>query len=151
MLPRRLKFIAFTLGLAGIGFAFSADVPPGAIEAAINSKIWIEEGGDRVLSESEAEKVKKIWRVIGDQQIVKWDGKEWLSKSEAQKEEVIKSACEAWRKAGYQRIGYIEYFIEDIDEYYRHFELDNFGEGIEAKAGLVLSLSAFFSGIEIIN
>ena len=123
---------------------------PEGVEAAIKSKIWPEEGGSRVLSENEAGEVKKIWWVIGDQEIVNWDGKEWLAKTESQKEEVIKSACEAWQKAGYQRIEPVEYFIEDIDKYYRHFEQKNPGEGTEAKAGLVLSLSAFFSGIEII-
>ncbi len=122
---------------------------PEGVEAALNNEIWPEETGSRILSENEAKEVQKIWRVIGDQEIADWDGKEWLSKTEVQKKEAIKRSCNAWRKAGYQRIEPVEYFIKDIDEYYRHFEQKNPKEGIESKAGLVLSLSAFFSGIEI--
>ena len=114
------------------------------------------EGGSRIrysgvstLSENEAKEVKKIWRVIGNQEIVNWDGKEWLAKTEVQKKEAIKRACEAWRKAKYQRIESIEYFIEDIDKYYRHFEQKNSEGVMEAKVGLLLSLSAFFPGIEV--
>ena len=142
----KLKLIAFTLGLVGI--AFTLGITLNGVEAAINSKMWTEEAGIMVLSENEAKEVQKIWRVIGDQEIVKWDGKEWLTKTEAQKEGVIKRACEAWRKAGYQRIESIEYFIEDIDKYFRHFEQKNPEEAPESKAGMVLSLSAFFSGID---
>ena len=105
--------------------------------------------GNRILSEKEAKELKRILRVIANHKIINWDGKEWLAKTEAQKKEAIKRACEAWRKARYQRIESIKYFIEDIDEYYRHFEQKNSGEGMTKKVGLVLSISAFFSGIEI--
>ena len=105
--------------------------------------------GNRILSEKEVKEVKRILRVIANHEIVKWNGEEWLSKTESQKKEAIKRACEAWRKARYQRIESIEYFIEDIDKYYRHFEQKNPEEGMTAKVGLLLSLSAFFSGIEV--
>lgn len=137
-----IVFIALTLTITG---------HLRGVEGATRSGIRIAEGGNATvngLSEEEAKKVQEIWRVIGDQEIVKWDGKEWLVKTETQKKEVIKMACEAWREAGYQKIESIEYFIEDIDKYYHHFKQKNPEVETKEKVGLVLSLSAFFSGIE---
>lgn len=116
------------------------------VEGAISGGNWPGEG--KVLTESEAEEVKVIWRVIGDQEIVTWDGKEWLAKTEDQKRETIKKVCEAWEKAGYQRIESIEYFVEDVDKYYNHHGQKNPKEGLKEKVGLVVSLSAFFGGME---
>lgn len=52
-----------------------------------------------------------------------------------------------WRKAEYQRIESVDYFMEDVDKYYRHSKQGNPKE-LETKVGLVLSLSAFFAGME---
>ena len=116
------------------------------IEGAISGGNWTREG--RTLTESEAEEVRAIWRVIGDQEIVTWDGKEWMAKTEKQKREAIKKVCEAWKKAGYQRVEFTEYFIEDIDKYYNHHGQKDPEEGLKEKVGLVVSLSAFFAGME---
>ena len=116
------------------------------VEGAISGGNWTREG--RTLTESEAEEVRAIWRVIGDQEIVTWDGKEWLAKTEDQKIEAIKKVCAAWAKVGYQKIESIEYFIEDIDKYYNHHGQKDPEEGLKEKVGLVVSLSAFFAGIE---
>lgn len=105
-------------------------------------------GEVRTLTESEAEEVRAIWRAIGGQEIVTWDGKEWMAKTQNQKREVIKKVCEAWEKAGYQKIKSIEYFVEDIDKYFRYFGQKNFEEEMKAKVGLMLSLSAFFQGLK---
>ena len=119
------------------------------VEGALRSENRTVENGFGALSENESEEVKRIWRAIGDQEIVKWDGKEWLAKTEAEKKEVIKKACEAWRKAGYQKIESVEYFIEDIDKYYNHHRQKDPEKGLETKVGLVMSLSAFFAGMTV--
>ena len=133
-----MVFMSFILGVVG---------HLKGVEGALRSENRTVESGFGALSENEADEVKIIWRVIGNQEIVTWDGKEWSAKTEDQKREVIKQACKAWREAGYQKIESIEYFIKDIDKYYRHFEQKNSEEGIKTKVGLVLSLSAFFSGM----
>jgi len=114
------------------------------VEGAISGGNWTGEGG--ILTESEAEEVRAIWRVIGGQEIVTWNGKEWMAKTENQKREVIEKVCEAWEKAGYQKIESTKYFIEDIDKYYNHGEKDP-EESLKEKVGLVVSLSAFFAGM----
>lgn len=116
------------------------------VEGATSGGNWIRAG--KVLTESEAEEVKAIWRVIGNQEIVTWDGKEGLAKTADQKREAIKKVCEAWAKAGYQKIESVEYFIEDVDKYYSHHGKKDPEKGLKEKVGLVLSLSAFFAGIE---
>ena len=116
------------------------------VEGAISGGNWTREG--RILTESEAEEVRAIWRVIGDQEIVTCDGKEWLAKTEDQKIEAIEKVCEAWEKAGYQEIESVKYFIEDVDKYYNHHGQKDPEEGLKEKVGLVLSLSAFFGGME---
>ena len=116
------------------------------VEGAISGGNWTGEGG--TLTESEAEEVRAIWRVIKDQEIVTWDGKEWIAKTENQKRETIEKVCEAWKKAGYQKIESTEYFIEDIDKYYNHHGKKDPKEGLKEKVGLVVSLSAFFAGME---
>ncbi|MFH1575868.1 MAG: hypothetical protein ABIB55_02915, partial [Candidatus Nealsonbacteria bacterium] len=116
------------------------------VEGAISGGNWTREG--KILTESEAEEVRAIWRVIGDQEIVTWDGKEWLAKTENQKREAIEKVCEAWEKAGYQKIESAEYFIEDVDKYYNHHGQKDSKEDLTEKVGLVVSLSAFFAGIE---
>ena len=115
------------------------------VEGAISVGNWTGEG--RVLTENEAEEVREIWRVIGDQEIVTWDGKEWMAKTENQKREAIERVCEAWEKAGYKRILSVDYFVEDIDKYYNHHGKKNPEEGLKEKVGLVVSLSAFFAGM----
>ena len=62
------------------------------------------EGGYRTLTESEAEEVKEIWRAIGNQEIVPWDGKEWLAKIENQKREAIEKVCEMWGKQAIEKL-----------------------------------------------
>jgi len=114
-------------------------------EGAISGGNWTREG--KALTESEAEEVRAIWRVIGDQEIVTWDGKEWLAKTEDQKRKAIEKVCEAWEKAGYQKIESINYFVEDIDKYYNHYGQKDPEEGLKEKVGLVVSLAAFFAGI----
>jgi len=131
-------FVAIILGVTG---------HLRGVEGALTSEIEIEGEEFKGLTRSQAEEVKKIWRVIGDQEIVTWDGKEWLAKTEAQKKDAIKKACEAWRKAGYQNIESVEYFVEDIDKYYNHYRQKD-PEELKTKVGLVLSLSAFFGGME---
>ena len=116
------------------------------VEGAISGGNWTGKGG--TLTESEAEETRAIWRVIGDQEIVTWDGKEWMAKTENQKREAIEKVCEAWEKAGYQKIESIKYFVEDIDKYYNHHGQKNPKEGLKEKVGLVVSLSAFFAGLE---
>jgi len=116
------------------------------VEGAISGGNWTREG--KALTESEAEEDRAIWRVIGDQEIVAWDGKEWLAKTEDQKREAIKKVCEAWKKAGYQKIESVEYFVEDVDKYYNHHGQKDPEEGLKEKVGLVVSLSAFFAGME---
>lgn len=118
-----------------------------SVEGAVSAGNWTREG--RVLTESEAEEARVIWRVIGDQEIVTWDGKEWLAKTENQKREAIKKVCEAWEKAGYQKIESIKYFVEDVDKYYNHHGKKDPEEGLKEKVGLVVSLSAFFAGVEM--
>ncbi len=115
-------------------------------EGAISGENWTREG--KTLTESEAEEVRAIWRVIGEQEIVTWDGKEWLAKNEKQKREAIEKVCEAWGKAGYQKIESIKYFVEDVDKYYNHHGQKNPKEGLKEKVGLMISLSAFFAGIK---
>ncbi|MBL7131571.1 MAG: hypothetical protein ISS45_09265 [Candidatus Omnitrophica bacterium] len=115
------------------------------VEGAIGGGNWPGEG--KVLTESEAEEVRAIWRVIAGQEIVTWDGKEWLAKTENQKREAIKKVCEAWKKAGYQKIESVEYFVEDVDKYYNHHGKKDPEEGLKEKVGLVVSLSAFFAGM----
>jgi len=112
-------------------------------EGAIDRGNQTREG--KILTKSESEKVKAIWRVIGDQEIATWGGKEWLAKTEKQKKEAIEKVCEAWKKEGYQRIKSIEYFVEDVDSYYFHHGKKNPEEGLKEKVGLVVSLSAFFA------
>jgi len=119
------------------------------VEGAVSGGNWTGEGRFRILTESEAEEVRVIWRVIGDQEIVTWDGKEWLAKTENQKKEAIKKVCEAWEKAGYRKIESIKYFIEDVDKYYNHHGQKDPKESLKEKVGLVLSISAFFAGIKI--
>ena len=116
-------------------------------EGAVSGGNWTREGGYRTLTESEAEEVRAIWRVIGSQEIVTWDGKDWLAKTEDQKREAIEKVCAAWAKAGYQKIESIEYFIEDVDKYYNHYKQKDTKEGLKEKVGLVLSLVAFFTGM----
>ena len=118
------------------------------VEGAVSGGNWTGEGGYRTLTESEAEEVRVIWRVISDQEIVTWDGKEWMAKTENQKREAIEKVCEAWEKAGYQIIESIKYFVEDVDKYYNHHGQKDPKEGLKGKVGLMLSLSAFFSGME---
>lgn len=115
------------------------------VEGAVSGGNWTGEGSFRILTESEAEEVRAIWRVIGDQEIVTWDGKEWIAKTEGQKREAIKKVCEAWEKAGYQRIESIKYFVEDVDKCYNHHGQKDPKKGLRGKVGLVLSLSAFFA------
>ena len=115
------------------------------VEGATNGGNWTREG--KILTESEAEEVRAIWRVIGDQEIVAWDGKEWLAKTENQKREAIEKVCEAWGKAGYKKIESIKYFVEDVDKYYNHHGQKDPEEGLKEKVGLVVSLSAFFAGM----
>ena len=115
------------------------------VEGAISGVNWPGEG--RTLTESEAEEIRAIWRVIGDQEIVTWDGKDWLAKTEDQKSEAIKKVCEAWEKEGYQKIESVEYFIADVDKYYNHHGKKDPEEGLKEKVGLVVSLAAFFAGI----
>ena len=117
-----------------------------AVEGAISGLNWISEG--QPLTESQAEEVRAIWRVIGDQEIVAWNGHEWLAKTVDQKKEAIDSARKAWKTAGYQNIETAEYFIEDIDKYYKHHGKKDPKEGVKEKVGLVVSLSAFFGGME---
>ena len=117
------------------------------VEGAVSGGNWTGESGYRALTESEAEGVRAIWRVIGDQEIVTWDGKEWIAKTEDQKREAIEKVCAAWAKAGYQKIESIEYFIEDVDKYYNHYKQKDTKEGLKEKVGLVLSLVAFFTGM----
>jgi hypothetical protein len=60
-------------------FAFASVVLTGhlrGVEGAVSGANWTGEGEYRALTESEAEEVKAIWRVIGDQEIITWDGKE---------------------------------------------------------------------------
>jgi len=137
-----MVFVILTLGITG---------HLTGVEGALRSRNRTVESGFGILTESEAEEVREIWRVIGDQEVVSWDGKEWLAKTESQKREAIEKVCEAWQKAGYQDIESVEYFVEDIDKYYRHHEQKNPKEGLKTKVGLVLGLSAFFSGIEILQ
>ena len=115
------------------------------VEGAISGGNWTREG--KTLTESEAEEVRAIWRVIGDQEIVTRDGKEWLAKPENQKREAIEKVCEAWEKAGYKKIESIKYFVEDVDKYYNHHGQKDPKEGLKEKVGLVVSLSAFFAGM----
>ena len=117
------------------------------VEGAISGGNWTREG--RTLTESEAEEVRVIWRVIGGHEIVTWDGKEWLAKTDNQKREAIEKVCEAWEKAGYQRIESVEYFIEDIDKYYNYHREKDPEEGLKEKVGLVVSLSGFFAGMKM--
>jgi len=117
-------------------------------EAKTEGGIWTRQSRFRTLTESEAEEVRAIWRVIGDQEIVTWDGKEWMAKTEDQKREAIKEVCEAWEKSGYQKIESIKYFIEDVDKYYNHYKQKGTKEGLKEKVGLVVCLSAFFYEIE---
>jgi len=119
------------------------------VEGAVSGGNWTGESGYRALTESEAEGVRVIWRVIGDQEIVTWDGKEWIAKTEDQKSEAVKKVCEAWEKAGYRKIESIKYFIEDVDKYYNHYKQKDPEEGLKEKVGLVLSLTAFFAGMEM--
>ena len=135
-----------------IVFAFSTLAITGHLrgaEGAVSGGNWTGEGGYRTLSESEAEEVRAIWRVIGDQEIVTWDGKEWIAKTEDQKREAIEKVCAAWAKVGYQKIESIEYFIEDVDKYYNHHGKKDPGKGLKGKVGLVVSLAAFFVGMDI--
>ena len=115
------------------------------VEGAISGGNWTREG--RTLTESEAEEVRAIWRVIGGQEVVTWDGKEWIAKTEDQKREAIEKICEAWKKVGYQGVESVEYFIEDIDKYYNHHGKKDPQEGLKEKVGMVVSLSAFFAGM----
>ena len=116
------------------------------VEGATSGGNWTREG--KILTESEAEEVRAIWRVIGDQEIVAWDGKEWLAKPEDRKREAIKKVCEAWEKSRVSKIESVEYFIEDVDKYYNHHGQKDPEEGLKEKVGLVVSLSAFFAGVE---
>ena len=117
-------------------------------EGALTGVIGIEEQEFEGLTRSQAEEVIKIWRVIGDQEIVSWDGKEWMAKTEDQKRDAIEKVCEAWRKAGYQNIESVEYFVEDVDKYYNYHGKKDPEEGLKEKVGLVVSLVAFFGGME---
>jgi hypothetical protein len=117
-----------------------------SVEGAISGGNWTREG--KTLTESEAEEVRAIWRAIGDQEVVTWDGKEWMTKTEDQKREAIKKVCAAWEKAGYQKIESVEYFIEDLDKYYNHHGGKDPEEGLKAKVGLVVSLAAFFAEMD---
>ena len=139
---RRISRILIVFAVAIVGIAG----PSRGVEAAVSGGNWIREG--KILTESEAEEVRAIWRVIGDQEIVTWDGKEWLAKTENQKREAIKKVCVAWEKAGYQEIESVEYFIEDVDKYYNHHGKKDQEEGLKEKVGLVMSLSAFFAGMK---
>ena len=116
-------------------------------ESAIPDGIMVEKDEFRGLTKSEAEEVIKIWRVISDQEIVEWSGKEWAAKTEEQKSEAIEKVCAAWEKAGYKRIESVDYFVEDIDKYYNHHGKKDPEEGLKGKVGLVVSLSAFFAGM----
>jgi len=117
-------------------------------EGALTGVIGIEEQEFEGLTRSQAEEVIKIWRVIGNQEIVTWDGEEWLAKTEDQKRDAIEKVCEAWRKAGYQNIESVEYFVEDVDKYYNYHGKKDPEEGLKEKVGLVVSLVAFFGGME---
>ena len=117
-------------------------------ESAIPDEIIVEKNEFRGLSKSEAEEVIKIWRVISDQEIVGWNGREWKAKTEDQKNKAIEKVCEAWQKAGYQEVKSAEYFVKDIDKYYSHHKRGNAKEGEKAKVGMVVSLAAFFVGME---
>ena len=118
------------------------------VEGAVSGGNWTGEGRYRTLSESEAEEVRAIWRVIGDQEIVTWDGKEWIAKTEEQKKEAIEKVCAAWKQTGYQKIESVEYFVKDVDKYYNHHGKKDPKEGLKAKVGLVVSLAAFFAGMD---
>lgn len=132
--------------IAGCAVVIAAIAGPvRAVEGAISGLNWISEG--QSLTESQAEEVRAIWRVIGDQEIVAWNGQEWLAKTADQKRKAIETAHKAWETAGYQNIETAEYFIEDVDEYYNYHVMKNPGEITKSKVGLVLSLSAFFAGL----
>ena len=44
-------------------------------------------------------------------------------------------------------VGSVEYFIADVDKYYNHPGKKDPEEGLKEKAGLVVSLAAFFAGM----
>jgi len=140
---RRILRILMVFAIAIVGMTGHSR----GAEGAVSGGNWTGEGGYRTLSESEAEEVRAIWRVIGAQGIVTWDGKEWIAKTEDQKREAIEKVCAAWAKAGYQKIESIEYFIEDVDKYYNHYKQKDPKEDLKEKVGLVLSLAAFFTGM----
>ncbi|MBU0571377.1 MAG: hypothetical protein KKC50_04975 [Candidatus Omnitrophica bacterium] len=71
-------------------------------EGAISGGNWTREG--KTLTESEAEEVRAIWRVIGDQEIVTWDGEEWLAKTKDQKREAIKKVVKRGKKQGIKKL-----------------------------------------------
>jgi hypothetical protein len=116
-------------------------------EGSIPDKTKVEKEEERILTDNQAKEVIKIWRVIGDQEIVTWDGKEWLAKTKAEKREAIGKACEAWREAGYKNIESVDDIIKDVDKYYRHFEQKR-SEELEEKIGTTISLQVFFGGME---
>jgi hypothetical protein len=92
---KRILWILTVFAIAILGIAGHLR----GAEGAISGGNWTREG--KTLTESEAEEVRAIWRVIGDQEIVTWDGKEWLAKTAEQKREAIEKVCGAWAKAGY--------------------------------------------------
>ncbi len=131
-------------GVMVIGIVGNLRGVEGAISANFGQNIT---GWENPLTDSEAEKVKEIWREIKTQEIVGWNGEKWLELSTVDKEEAINKAREAWEIAGYKNIGSAEYFIEDIDKFYNH-HIQKDPQKAKEEVGLTLSLSAFFAGMK---
>ena len=55
------------------------------------------------------------------------------------------------KTGGYQRIESVKYFVKDVDKYYNYHRKKDPQEGLKEKVGMVVSLSAFFAGMELIK
>lgn len=71
-----------------------------------------------------------------------------IPKSPKEREKVFRELLSLSEKSEC-RIESVEYFIEDIDKYYNHHGKKDLKEGLKEKVGLVVSLSAFFAGMEM--